>query len=124
MTRLRDVCWACDGEGFTINGDCKNCNASGMVMEDDYKLLPIEELMLNTIVGVDKWAVTHVEQLNRYYYEHNGESFMLRTWSVTSTYVCWTLFSENKEQGTSEAFRDGKWIYATAETGELCDDLH
>jgi hypothetical protein len=125
MTRLRDICWACDGEGFTINGDCENCGASGMIMDDNYELLPIEELMLNTIVGVNKWTVTHVEPLSRYYFEHEGKHFLLRTWTVTNSFVRWTLFLENREKGTADDIRDGQWNYqhvhsklVTAETGE------
>jgi hypothetical protein len=117
----RNICWACGGEGFTINGDCQNCKALGYVL-DEFELLPIEELMLDTIVGAGRWKITEVEPLRRYYYECEGRHFILRTWNITNEYVRWTIYLENREEGTCRDVRDGKWIYShhpkLAEMGE------
>lgn len=33
MERTRDICYVCEGEGFTIQGDCLNCDTKGYVSD-------------------------------------------------------------------------------------------
>lgn len=33
MSRIWDVCWVCEGQGFIISGDCPNCNATGIIQD-------------------------------------------------------------------------------------------